>query len=268
MIETGRWPYAFGTSHRLDLLHLVLADGRSVEVLHKDLTPGGGVVRPDFMHDPRREIQAYRVLAEARLGTPVCYDAGEHWLLLEKVPGIELWQVGELETWVAAARWLGRLHRHFAAAPPDGDRLLRYDARYFRMWPDRLRGRHPALAPALEHYQRVIDILAGLPRTFIHGEFYASNILVARDRIAAVDWEMAGIGPAVLDLAALVTGWEGQDRAAIIAGYPKVSPEALDAAQLHLAVQWLGWSADWTPPPEHARDWLAEALEAAERLGL
>jgi len=36
----------------------------------------------------------------------------------------------------------------------------------------------------------------------------------------------------------------------------------------HLALQWLGWSADWTPPPEHARDWLVEALAAAERLGL
>ena len=35
-----------------------------------------------------------------------------------------------------------------------------------------------------------------------------------------------------------------------------------------LAVQRLGWSDSWSPPEEHAHDWLAEALRAAERLGL
>ena len=114
----------------------------------------------------------------------------------------------------------------------------------------------------------MIEILSRLPRTLIHGEFYASKVLIAGDRVAGVDWEMSGVGPGVLDLAALVTGWEGDYRGAILAGYGDVSHEALDAAQLHLAVQWLGWSADWTPPPEHARDWVAEALQAAERLGI
>jgi hypothetical protein len=54
----------------------------------------------------------------------------------------------------------------------------------------------------------------------------------------------------------------------IVEGYGAVTWQALDAAQLHLSLQWLGWSPDWTPPPEHARDWLADALATAERLGL
>ena len=43
---------------------------------------------------------------------------------------------------------------------------------------------------------------------------------------------------------------------------------ALDCARLHLAIQWLGWSPEWTPPPEHARDWHAELPRLLERVGL
>jgi len=114
----------------------------------------------------------------------------------------------------------------------------------------------------------VVDILTTLPVTFVHGEFYPSNVMVDGKRIAPVDWEMAGIGPGVLDLAALVTGWAQPQRDAIISAYGNVSPEALSAAEVHLAMQWLGWAAGWVPPAEHARDWLAELGLAAERLEL
>jgi thiamine kinase-like enzyme len=86
--------------------------------------------------------------------------------------------------------------------------------------------------------------------------------------VAPVDWEMAGIGPGVLDVAALLSGWGDEQRSAIVAGYGVVPAEALAAARLHIAMQWLGWSPGWTPPPEHARDWLAEALGAARELGI
>jgi len=38
--------------------------------------------------------------------------------------------------------------------------------------------------------------------------------------------------------------------------------------QLHLSLQWLGWTPDWTPPQEHRQDWLQQALVLAEKLGL
>ncbi len=38
--------------------------------------------------------------------------------------------------------------------------------------------------------------------------------------------------------------------------------------RLYIAVQWLGWSRDWSPPAEHAHDWLSEALSLAEELEL
>jgi thiamine kinase-like enzyme len=116
----------------------------------------------------------------------------------------------------------------------------------------------------------------------VHGEFYASNIVVASNedgpRVCPIDWEMAGVGPALLDLAALTSGrWSDDERARLELAYVNARGSRLSkddlavglaACRLHLAVQWLGWSAAWTPPEEHRHDWLGEARAAAERLGL
>ena len=98
-----------------------------------------------------------------------------------------------------------------------------------------------------------------------------------------IDWEIAGVGPGLLDLAALTIGkWTPAERArwrAPTARLPRPVPRpprtvgdeferALDCCRLHLAVQWLGWEPEWQPPAEHRHDWLAEALALAERLGL
>jgi hypothetical protein len=273
MIEVGRKPYEYQTSHRIDQVDFAMLDGSHVQLLQKNLKrselhAGARLAKPAFLHDPRREVEAYRLLANTGLGTPKCHDTGEDWVLMEKVPGVELWQVAELLTWVQTARWLARFHARYAGRPPANHHLLRYDATYFGLWPARAQHRHPKLARVLHRYERVIEILCSEPITFVHGEFYASNIIVAGQRVAPVDWEMAGIGPGVLDLAALLAGWGEKERSTIIEGYGAVSREVIQAAQLHLSLQWLGWSPDWTPPPEHARDWLAEALMAAEQLGL
>jgi hypothetical protein len=56
-------------------------------------------------------------------------------------------------------------------------------------------------------------------------------------------------------------------RAALAAQYG-ADIESLDVCRLHLAIQWLGWSTDWTPPKEHAHDWLGEAIALARKLGV
>jgi len=269
----SRRPYPYGTSHALEELGVILSDGTRLELLLKDLrfsepSTHAGTTRPEFLHSPEREIEAYRLLASTGLGLPICHATGDDWLLLEKVPGVELWQVGDVAVWAEAARWLEKLHALFAHRPPSAPQFLRYDADYFRIWPERALKRHPVLAPLIRDYGRVVDLLASLPVTFIHGEFYASNILVAGNRIAPVDWEMAGLGPGVLDVVALSSGWADAERAAIEGAYGSARRESLDAARLHIALQWLGWSHEWTPPREHSRDWLGEAMRAGERLGL
>ena len=59
-------------------------------------------------------------------------------------------------------------------------------------------------------YERVLDGLSAAPRTLIHGDLHLDNIAF-RDISASAspvitDWQTAGIGPAVVDLAACLSG--------------------------------------------------------------
>jgi hypothetical protein len=97
-----------------------------------------------------------------------------------------------------------------------------------------------------------------------------------------VDWELCGIGPGVMDLAALIAGnWAEAPRQQMIDAYrdslgavPGGRPsgleltEAVKLGRLQLALQMLGWATDWTPPAEHSHDWLAEALRLGRELGV
>jgi aminoglycoside phosphotransferase (APT) family kinase protein len=299
-----RRPCAYRTSHELDELDVVLADGTRLDLMLKNLSrnaldPAARKAKPEFLYDPEREIEAYRsLLAPADLGTPRFHgaaadaDRDRYWLLIENVTGEVLWQVGELEVWRDAAAWLATLHERFRDADlgPAGPHLLRYDAAFYASWMERALGfaegeRRDRLEWLATRYEPVVARLAELPRTFIHGEFYASNVLIQRGdgrlRVAPIDWENAALGPGVVDLAALTTGaWTPPEREQIARGYldraaelgrthdERTLLEALELARLHLAVQWLGWEPTWSPPAEHRHDWLAEALAVAESLGL
>jgi hypothetical protein len=274
--SVSRRPFEYRSSAPIAELE---ADGRTL--LLKDLSPSALTERAraaklGILHDPRRELEVYRSLLEgATLGTPALAAAvsdparERYWLVVEKVRGTELYQVGEIERWREAMRWLARFHDRFVdLLPPDF--LVRYDRSYFELWPARAR-------VSLPGYDRVVERLAALRSTLIHGELYASNVLVAEGRVCVVDWELAGVGPGVLDVAALTTGWPDSARSILGESYRSALADPPDSdrfaadlacANLHLAIQWLGWSPEWTPPPEHARDWRAELPVLAERAGL
>lgn len=282
-------PFSYATSHRIEDL-LVRTTTATTEVLLKTLVPSAVVpeargVVPDFVVDPAREREVYEVcLAGASLGTATLYAAERDALLLEKVSGVPLWEVGALGAWHQAARWLGAFHaaRLHELVRPEPSHLLRYDRHYYRRWSERLKG-SPATSRLLGLYPGVVEELLTLPTTMIHGEFYPSNVLVSRQeerfRICPVDWEMAAVGPGLVDVAALTTGWDGATSAALGETYQdatgphslcdeKEFDRALDLCRLHLCVRWLGWGQAWTPPAGHGRDWLAEAVLLADRLGM
>jgi Phosphotransferase enzyme family len=285
-----RRPYAYQTSFAVEELEVWVDGGDPLSMIFKDVGPHGlagqaRAAKPAFLYDPLRELHTYRtILGPARIGAPVCYGTvasradGRFWLFLEKVAGVELWQVGELDAWQEAARWLAEMHERCGAAR--SQHLLRYDRGMYMLWLRRARAysRRPELDRIALGYDRVVDLLLSLPTGFIHGEYYASNILVQDTgealRIRPIDWEMAAVGPNLFDLAALTAGgWSDRERAAIVSAYGVGTAdddleEGLVACRLQLALQWLGWSRDWSPPPKHAQDWLSEALCAAERLGL
>jgi Ser/Thr protein kinase RdoA (MazF antagonist) len=307
ILGLSRRPYRYATSAPLEEVRVEIDGGAEMDLILKDLSRDrllgdAGTTKPEFLHLPEREVETYRgILAPAGIG-PQCIaavaesDPTRYWLLIEKVPGVELWQVGELSVWEEVARWLGDFHSGFAGRLEEvrtaNPHLLDLSEGWFRSWCrralDRLAEsedpRAPALERALQRYDEVVRPLAALPRTFVHGELYPSNVLVVRDsplRICPVDWEMAAVGPGLVDLAALVGGWGEAERGRLVAAYlsgwdasgdraPDLTQldEDLSRCRLHLALQWLGWSADWRPPPEHAHDWLGEGLELAGELGL
>lgn len=311
-----RRPSAYRTSFALEEVTADLEGGAVLRLLLKNLGrgalhPSARRAKPAFLYEPVREVETYRAILGPRpLGTPRLYASeadplsGRFWLLLERVPGVELYQVGDLGVWRAVARWLARFHAGALADPvlpqvARRARLIRYDAAFYRRWIDRAcgfacadssphRGSRRRLIQLRARYDEVLEPLLALPPTLLHGEFYASNVLVDAGggsglRVCPVDWEMAALGPGLIDLAALVAGgWTETEKediarayhselarlgAAFSPAWPELKADLI-RSRLHVAVQWLGWSNHWSPPPEHVQDWLEEALGLAERLGL
>jgi hypothetical protein len=305
VVALKRSPSRYATSATIEDITARLDDGLSLSLVFKDLDPAALLdnakhVKPSFLRDPLREIYVYRdLLGSAALGTARCYAAAEShagagWLLLEKVPGVELYQVGELERWQVVAHWLAGMHRRLTPAaerirargwPP----LVLHDAAYYRRWLDRavtfafdrdasVRRRLQWLA---DRHDAVVERLISLPVTIVHSDFSASNVFVAETatglRVCPVDWESAALGPGLTDLAALVAGWNEPEVVELAAAYASgmgggseplsTVVAVLDACRFQQCIQWLGWSHRWIPPAEHAQDWLAEAVALAERGG-
>jgi hypothetical protein len=315
----SRTPAAYRSSWWLEDLSVSLDDGRVLEMVFKDLdraTPGSfaHLAKPGHVLDSRREPWVYASVFEPLRkphangsrdrpgeGPPVFWGAtsgrggNARWLFLERIHGTPLSEIGTADVWRDAAAWLGRFHVVMESRIGSTGPLLRHDAEIHLEWFRRAIARArestgPARFPNASwrrirraHSAAVRELMRDAG-TLIHGEFYPSNILVerwGRDwRIRPVDWEMAGVGPRLLDLAALTCGgWSPQERAGMLRAYRggmldaggKAEPmdrflRNLTSCRLLLAVQWLGWSAGWSPPLEHRHDWFLEAVRCAEEL--
>jgi Ser/Thr protein kinase RdoA (MazF antagonist) len=313
MVAVRRRPLERASSWWMEGLTIELHDGRVVELVFKDLgreAPGSAarLAKPARVRDPERELWVYRhVLEPLHLGTPRCLGivsepaAGRHWLFLEPVAGSPLWETAMGPSWTATARWLARFHAGTTAAGTCSGPLIRHSARFHRGWFRRAvalahvrtgragregtdaRERLEGLAAISEMHLVAARAVPGLARGFVHGEFYPSNVLVTAASphgVRPVDWEMAGRGPLMLDLAALTAGGLTSDeRAALLDAYhaearrcdlvlpaqTRLRRELL-MCRLLQAVQWLGWGRDWVPPREHRNDWMKEARQCAREL--
>jgi Ser/Thr protein kinase RdoA (MazF antagonist) len=318
IVQFRRTPSEFSSSHAVEELDITLANDVCLTLVFKNLskralTMEARANKPRFLINPRREIDVYNtLLPRYGQGTANCVASviderrEQYWLILEKVPGVELYQVGDFDTWLETARWLARFHDATSAFPAKADSvpsLLHHDRSYYRTWPRRAKSNleseqapgHEEMVWLGSRYERVIDRLVALPRTLLHGDFNASNILVrARQesagipdlgssvRICPVDWEMAAVGTGFTDLAALISGgWTEEQSMALVSAYLDARPgrwnELKDrgevlidvkCCQLHLAIQWLGWSPGWSPPVEHRQNWMGQALDLARQLEL
>lgn len=314
IVDLDARPMPYASSFAIEAANVRFDDGTTLELVCKDtgeaaMLPEAQRIKPRILYDPRREIAVYeRILAPFDVGAPRFYGSaideprGRYWLFIERVPGVPLTEVGDFEVWKRASAWLASMHGRVAHDPRLARAaaevpLVRYDRAQARVWMERAqwylhadetqpRSSRLRFAALLWQYEGVLDEIAAQPAGFVHGEFFASNVLVetatGQMRVRPVDWEVAGVGPMLMDLAALTAGgWTEEQRAELANGYRAVIGEesgtvwphddfmrALDCCRLQLAVQRLGWARQWTPPATQSQDWLGEALAVADRLGL
>lgn len=297
----------YRSSFALEELQIEFDDGRLMPIIFKNLSPRALLddarrARPPFLYDPAREIRVYQELLSRHpgIGTAMCYTAAvdpdreRYWLFLEKVDGVALCEVGEFVAWERVAQWLAAFHELQPAAEMHLDklRLLILDRQHYQLGLERAllyaqaasdRRREQALVKIAPVYCLAMNEMLRLPATLIHGEFYASNILIQQAgeelRVCPVDWETAAWGPALMDLAALIAGgWTAEQRDRLIDAYCRTATTsrlghdparfrtALTCCRLHLAVHMLGRSPEWEAPPEHSWNWLEDALELVDQL--
>jgi hypothetical protein len=300
-----RRPSPYASTFSFEEIDVMFADGSALPLVVKDssrraLLARGQDAQPDFVRDHRREVDVYRlVLPYAPHGAPIHYGhivnpAGGAMIFLERVDGLELRNAATFSKWELAARWIARFHRSFATvdleALAERSKLLVYDESFYWRWLERAQRFAPdasmrrVVDRIARGYGRVVSRLTALPHTVIHGEFYPSNILVRRtdddERVSPIDWEMTALGPGLIDLAALATGWSNRAQRALMRAYREATSDGLstrrrlpsgfssdvDSCRLHLAIRMIGWSASWRAPAHHARDWLTEAEVLADRL--
>jgi thiamine kinase-like enzyme len=285
-------------------LDVRLDDGTTLELVAKAahwdaLSAEARRAKPRFLWDPERERASYEAILSPRLIGSAryfgsCGRSGARYLLLERINGTPLWQHGDRDAWREAARWLARMHVEIGLERAAGSRaashLIKYDRQFYDRWIARADSFHRRqsrqVRTLMGRYRRVIETLLTEPVTFIHGEFYAANVLIEARRapsrgfvVRPVDWEMAALAPPSMDLACLVAGrWTDEERADIADAYyqerarhgdgqvPRAEAlKTLDYCLIHLCVRNLGWARDWAPPPDRAYDWLADALRLCDK---
>jgi Ser/Thr protein kinase RdoA (MazF antagonist) len=195
----------------------------------------------DLRVSPEREAQVYKeVLRDASLGAARFYgfrrlgSEDSVALLLEFVAGTRLSSHNVKQSWLAVARWLAHMHHHFSRSQDHLKALgllLHYDADFYWSWAYRAvelamkvsREAGAISKGMLGRYERVAGPLGSAAPTFIHGEFYCSNVLIQEDRekfrICAFDWETAGIGCGAIDLTYLLRQRWGIDEHSLIQAY-------------------------------------------------
>jgi aminoglycoside phosphotransferase (APT) family kinase protein len=291
-VERTRFPQL--GSYDCDSVTVELADGGRLALFVKDF--GFSRLSKDDRELRRvRELRVYRdLLAPAELGTPRYYGSlwdesrGRFWLILERVEGAVVDRV-DVDRGAPAAAWLARMQGHFLrrGGLAGCDFLIRHDARFFRAKASAADRDVAQLSPAssrrlagvLERFEGILDLLLGEPRTLVHGGYIPWHVLVdtRRERVCAVDWELAALGSTLYDLAIFTDGVEPAVRERVEQAYRDAAAEhgvpvpdapemrrALDGFRLHRILDWLSRSVEKEfPEPK-----VAKLVVQAERLAV
>ncbi|MBI2953240.1 MAG: aminoglycoside phosphotransferase family protein [Chloroflexi bacterium] len=280
-----------------DLVTVQLSTGRELKVWLKNFG-SYRLVKEDMRERRERELRIYRdLLSEAGLGTARYYGCvwdeskGIFWLLLEYVDGRAL-QDYEFPYWVTAASWLGGMQGYIgqhADLLENSPFLADHDRHFFLSAAERalhsVSQLYPHLAGNLEEvlikYDNLADTLLRQPRTLVHGDYTARQIIVDVTanpiRICPVDWEGAARGSSLFDLAILAHGFDPQRLDEILLAYRSelinlgVRPPELDelghtinCVHLHRVVGWLSRAFEHRYPEARVTKLLDMAKQLAK----
>jgi len=292
-LRRSRFPYI--GSYDCYAVDVSTKDGDELQIFLKDFA-FTRQSKDDPQRRRERELYVYRdLLANAELGTAAYYGSvwdeseGRFWLLLELVGGT-LIQEANAETGLLAAAWLARLHGHFHREPGElasCGLLTRYDAAFFQSKAaDALRDVSSVcesaarkLETVLQGFEPIAEAMAAPPSTLVHGGYIPWHILLDDERepgrVCAIDWELAGIGSTLYDLAFFTADAEPGVRDAICDAYrmeamrrgvPVLDPEPLrtvvDCFRFHRTIDWLSRSRE----REFERGKIGRLVDEAQRL--
>jgi hypothetical protein len=292
VVGVRRTPSPHATVFPAEVVSVELASGERVSIFVKHL---GEEQRshPD-KRVREREARVYDELLGDR-GLPVPRFLGSGWndatgrreLFLEYVNGWNL-KYQELRHWYAAARHLAQLHLAFAL---QGDRLLgrdfllRLDRDYLFAWAGRAVAAVSSLSAELANrLQRTVDdlsvaadLLAEQPPTLVHNDLAPKNVIAdtsaSSGRTCIVDWEMAGVGCGLMDLAHLTYGLPPREAERMFDLYGEELSDTglmpsheegkrlLASCQLHGTLYRLAHADVWRLPLERVEEWIADSEE-------
>jgi thiamine kinase-like enzyme len=219
------------SSHAIERVQVALASGEQLSVLFKRLQPHQ---KKEDGND--REVLIYqRLLRGQRFDAPALfassYDENQcYWLFLEDVGETTL-SHGEWGDWLAAVRWLARLHGTYLGREEELRALGclgEHGPEYY--WSVAFAARkhleqsnpRPVLArfdERMEHFPALVAHMVRRPRALVHGDIFPENIhLQPGPRVRPIDWESAAVGAPLWDLARLLDGW-GSDKPALLKAY-------------------------------------------------
>lgn len=216
---TDRKPFYYCSTSPAEVITCRLNNGQLVSLFCKY---GGSHAQYSYGHRGGVEYEAeiYReILQQAPVSTPRFYgysndDNKKVWLAIEYLSGSNLLKdIPYAENFAKAAAWIGHLHKFYESRPCPVVKM--YDTAYYEIWLKSvenlfgiLKDKHPWLPAVCGYFKENLHLFTASPQTFIHGEYYAKNMLVKEGRIYPIDWESAAIGPAEIDFASLVEGWD------------------------------------------------------------
>jgi aminoglycoside phosphotransferase (APT) family kinase protein len=292
VLSVHRTPSPYAGVFPSEVVSVELTSGKRISIFVKHL--GDEQLSHPDKRVREREVRVYGELLGSRglpvprfLGSDRNEATGRRELFLEYIDGWNL-KYQALQHWYMAARRLAQLHLAFAR---QGDRLLgrdfllRLDRNYLFAWAGRAVAAVSSLSAALaSRLQRTVDdlsvavdLLAEQPPTLVHNDLAPKNVIAdtsaSPDRTCIVDWEMAGVGCGLMDLAHLTYGLPPSEAERMFDLYSeeltgtglmpshREGKRLLASCRLHGTLYRLAHADAWGLPLERVGEWIADSEE-------